>query len=181
MAYTINRTNGTALLTLQDGVLNTTYTTSLIGRTYTNYGEALNENFIKLLENSSSSTAPASPLSGELWWDSANSILKVYDGSAWLALYTATSASKDILVTNIIQSSDSTAITVNDNLNISGSLSVNTLDTNIISSTDSGQVVVDDGLSITGTVVMMSNLPTSDPNNAGQLWNDSGSLKVSNG
>ena len=27
----------------------------------------------------------------------------------------------------------------------------------------------------------MSNLPTSDPTNAGQLWNDSGTLKVSAG
>jgi len=27
----------------------------------------------------------------------------------------------------------------------------------------------------------LSNLPTSDPSNAGQLWNDSGTLKVSAG
>ena len=31
------------------------------------------------------------------------------------------------------------------------------------------------------TVVILENLPTSDPNNAGQLWNDSGTLKVSAG
>ena len=30
-------------------------------------------------------------------------------------------------------------------------------------------------------VIMMANLPTSDPSNAGQLWNDSGALKVSAG
>lgn len=29
--------------------------------------------------------------------------------------------------------------------------------------------------------VMMTDLPTSDPTNAGQLWNDSGTLKVSSG
>ncbi len=29
--------------------------------------------------------------------------------------------------------------------------------------------------------VIMSNLPTSDPSNAGQLWNDSGTLKISAG
>ena len=29
--------------------------------------------------------------------------------------------------------------------------------------------------------VIMSNLPTSDPNNAGQLYNDSGTLKISAG
>ena len=32
-----------------------------------------------------------------------------------------------------------------------------------------------------GGVVILSNLPTSDPTNAGQLWNDSGTLKVSAG
>jgi hypothetical protein len=30
-------------------------------------------------------------------------------------------------------------------------------------------------------VILMANLPTSDPTNAGQLWNDSGTLKISAG
>ena len=29
--------------------------------------------------------------------------------------------------------------------------------------------------------VIMTNLPTSDPNNSGQLWNDNGTLKISVG
>ena len=29
--------------------------------------------------------------------------------------------------------------------------------------------------------VMASDLPTSDPSNAGQLWNDSGTVKISAG
>jgi hypothetical protein len=29
--------------------------------------------------------------------------------------------------------------------------------------------------------VMATDLPTSDPNNAGQLWNDSGTVKISAG
>lgn len=52
---------------------------------------------------------------------------------------------------------------------------------NTIKSDDSAQVTVEDGLTVNGTVVMLSNLPTSNPNNAGQLWNDSGTLKVSAG
>ena len=36
-------------------------------------------------------------------------------------------------------------------------------------------------LTTTGDVVMMANLPTSDPSNAGQLWNDSNTLKISAG
>jgi len=52
---------------------------------------------------------------------------------------------------------------------------------NTIKSDDSAQVTVEDGLTVNGAVVMLSNLPTSNPNNAGQLWNDSGTLKVSAG
>jgi hypothetical protein len=37
------------------------------------------------------------------------------------------------------------------------------------------------GVAITPTKIIMANLPTSDPSNAGQLWNDSGTLKVSAG
>ena len=36
-------------------------------------------------------------------------------------------------------------------------------------------------LTVIGDVVMMANLPTSDPSNAGQLWNDSNTLKISAG
>ncbi len=39
-----------------------------------------------------------------------------------------------------------------------------------------GEVMVNDS-----GKVMVSDLPTSDPNNAGQLWNDSGTLKISAG
>ena len=52
---------------------------------------------------------------------------------------------------------------------------------NTIKSDDSAQVTIEDGLTVNGAVVMLSNLPTSNPNNAGQLWNDSGTLKVSAG
>jgi len=40
----------------------------------------------------------------------------------------------------------------------------------------SGEVMINDS-----GKVMVSDLPTSDPNNAGQLWNDSGTLKISAG
>ena len=37
------------------------------------------------------------------------------------------------------------------------------------------------GVSLTPIKVLMPNLPTSNPSVAGQLWNDSGTLKVSAG
>ena len=69
MAYTINKTDGTVVATVEDGVLDTTTTLQLIGRNYQSYGEPFNENLVKLLENSASTSAPSSPLTGELWYD----------------------------------------------------------------------------------------------------------------
>jgi len=39
---------------------------------------------VEIGSRSSFSTAPASPVSGQLWWDSANGTLKVWNGSAWV-------------------------------------------------------------------------------------------------
>lgn len=92
MAYTINLTNGTILTTVADGTVNSTSSSLvLIGKNYAGYGDFLNENFAHLLENFASSTAPTTPLTGQLWWDSAGN-LKVYTGSIWRTLSTVTSS-----------------------------------------------------------------------------------------
>jgi len=83
MAYTINKTNGSVFATIADGTVDNSSSVSIIGRNYSGYGEFLGENFIKLLENSSNTAAPASPLQGQLWYDSGNDVLQVYDGSQW--------------------------------------------------------------------------------------------------
>ena len=83
MAYTINKTNGAVLTTVADGTIDNTSDLTLIGKNYSGYGEILNENFVKLMENFASSSQPASPLAGQLWWDLANNSLKVYTGSGF--------------------------------------------------------------------------------------------------
>ena len=83
MAYTINRTDGTAIATITDGTSDNSTSVTLFGKSFSGFGEGLNENLVKLLENSASTSAPSSPLRGELWFDTSTSQLKVYDGSSF--------------------------------------------------------------------------------------------------
>ena len=81
MSYKLNKTDGTILTDLVDGTVdNTSSDLTLIGRNYSGFGEFLNENFIKLLENFSSSDEPANPIRGQLWYDTSENKLKIYNG-----------------------------------------------------------------------------------------------------
>jgi hypothetical protein len=82
VSYKLNKTDGSLLVDLVDGSLDTTSTDiSLIGKNYSGFGESINENFIKILENFANTSAPSLPLKGQLWFDSTESRLKVYDGT----------------------------------------------------------------------------------------------------
>lgn len=98
MAYTIIKSNGSVLTTIADGTINTTSTSlGLPGRNYAGYGQALDTNFVHMVENFADSTPPPNPLRGQLWFDTNNNVLKVCpsDGETvaanWLSL-TATSS-----------------------------------------------------------------------------------------
>ena len=52
MPYTINKTDGTTVTTISDGTLDNSTSLTLFGKSYSGFGEFLNENQIKLLENS---------------------------------------------------------------------------------------------------------------------------------
>ena len=83
MAYTINKTDGSVVATITDGTVDNTTSVQLFGKSFSGFGEGLNENLVKLLENSASTSAPTAPLTGELWMDTSTSQLKVYDGSSF--------------------------------------------------------------------------------------------------
>lgn len=93
MAYNITLTDGSAFATIADGTINTDSSVTLVGKNYAGYGLFLDENFIQMLENFSDTTAPPTPLTGQIWWDSGNSLLKVYNGSIWKTISAATSSS----------------------------------------------------------------------------------------
>jgi hypothetical protein len=86
MPYQIDKTDGTVLITLADGVVDNSTDLQLVGRNVAGYGEQQNENFVKLLENfARADTPPSKPLVGQLWFDKNADKLRpsVFDGVQW--------------------------------------------------------------------------------------------------
>ena len=89
MSYIINKTDGSTLVEVADGELNSRATSiTLIGKNVSGFGEILNENFVKLLENFASVQSPdtnneSNALTGQLWFDTSLNSLKIYTGTEW--------------------------------------------------------------------------------------------------
>jgi hypothetical protein len=82
MSYTITTRDGQLLGTILDGTVNTINTDLvLVGRNYSNYGQLMVDNLVRLLESFSNAAAPTSPLVGQLWWDSNEKRLKIWANS----------------------------------------------------------------------------------------------------
>ena len=93
MAYTINNTAGATLASLQAGTTTTVGGITLIGKNYTGYGEIIAEDFVRLLENQANSSQPSGALQGQLWYDTAENMLKVYNSANWDRLGTTVGTS----------------------------------------------------------------------------------------
>jgi len=84
MAYSILNSDGTSLTILVDGTVDKSSTSlDLVSKNVANYGQYINNNFVKLLENFASDTnnSPRSPQIGQLWYDKTTTKLKIYTGS----------------------------------------------------------------------------------------------------
>lgn len=79
MAYVVNRYDDTVLTVVDDYTVNNDIDIKLIGRHYIDYGEIQNENMVFLLENFANSSPPPRPLNGQLWYDSFNKKLNIFD------------------------------------------------------------------------------------------------------
>ncbi len=91
MTYQINKTDGTIIANVPDGQIDNLSTDiTLIGRNYSGFGESLNENFVKLLENFADTKRPSKPIRGQLWFDVSELKLKVYSGTEFLPVSSAT-------------------------------------------------------------------------------------------
>lgn len=90
MAYTIYNTDGTILLTLADNSVDSVATSlHLIGKNVNNYGQYFNDNMVKLLTSfaSSAENQPQAAKTGQLWFDTDEDRLKVYNGSEFVPTY----------------------------------------------------------------------------------------------
>jgi hypothetical protein len=84
MSYTIIKTDGTTLTQLVDGDVDQTATDiTLIGKNASGYGTYVNDNFVWLLENFANTAQPNHPITGQLWFDTSENRLKVYDGTVF--------------------------------------------------------------------------------------------------
>ena len=115
----------------------------LVGKNYAGYGEFLDENFIHLLENSSNDTAPGAPLTGQLWWDSANKLLQVYNGSQWKTISAAT-ASDTQPTSNV--TGDLWYDTTNQLLKVYTGATFLTVGPSVVSGTGAQAVTISDGV-----------------------------------
>jgi hypothetical protein len=175
--YTINNTRGTILTTINDGVVDTTTTMKLIGRQFQNYGEPINENMIKLLENSANPNAPGNPLEGELWYDTTNGYLKINRGGdsslSWLPIATTENGESNITIVG--DDSTGTAINLGEDFQIAGGTGITTAVSgtvltvtasedqivNSLESSDSSEIIVKDAMSVQGTLSATSITGTS--------------------
>jgi len=82
MAYTIFNTRNNEVTVVEDGTIDNTTDLKLIGKNYSGYGEIQNENFVYLLENFAGANQPPRPIAGQLWFDTDDGKIKLYDGNA---------------------------------------------------------------------------------------------------
>jgi len=108
MAYQVNHTETTnpakPPYTVQDQSLNTETSLVFPGKNYSGYGPVFAENFLHILENFASNTAPSNPVQGQLWYDNSAGVnlLKVYDGTGWTAAGSVKKSISAPLVANSI-------------------------------------------------------------------------------
>lgn len=63
------------------------YSTSIKfpGRNVSGYGQIVAENFLALLENFAKASSPINPIEGQLWYDTSEGVLKIWDNTNWKA------------------------------------------------------------------------------------------------
>lgn len=87
MTYNIRKRNSDLLVSIPDGASDTTKSSLILfGRNFASWGTAINENFVHLMEHFADQTPPLNPVRGQLWYDTINTEMKVYEAGEWRLL-----------------------------------------------------------------------------------------------
>jgi len=87
MPYIVNFTDSEnkTPITVYDNTSSQDTSLTFPGRNVTGYGQIIGENFLHLLENFASVDAPINPIEGQIWYDTSNGVLQLWDNTAWKA------------------------------------------------------------------------------------------------
>jgi microcystin-dependent protein len=87
MPYIVNFTDKDNKLpiTVYDNTSSTDTSLTFPGRNVTGYGQTIAENFLALLENFAKETQPVNPVEGQLWYNTTDGVLQIWDSSTWKA------------------------------------------------------------------------------------------------
>lgn len=77
MPYTLPRKEGRSSIIVSDTTIDFTTSLGFIGQGQPNYGEQTALNFLRLLENFSNGIEPRDPITGQLWFDTSSTTLKI--------------------------------------------------------------------------------------------------------
>lgn len=97
MAYTVT-TNDLQTISITDELLNTSTSQTLIGRNATNYGQSIATNTVRQLESFAGNNAPTPAIKpkGQLWYNTSENTLRIYNGSDWVRTSLVPTNSSDI-------------------------------------------------------------------------------------
>lgn len=87
MPYIVNFTDSENKLpiTVYDNTSSTDTSLTFPGRNVSGYGQIVAENFLALLENFAKASSPVNPIEGQLWYDTSEGVLKIWDNTNWKA------------------------------------------------------------------------------------------------
>jgi len=87
MPYQVNFTDSEnkTPITVYDNTSSQDTSLTFPGRNVTGYGQIIGENFLHLLENFASANPPINPIEGQLWYDTTNGVLQLFDNTNWKA------------------------------------------------------------------------------------------------
>ena len=94
MTDSVQNTDGSRTINVAASQVNSSFSVALVGRNVSGYGQYFVQNSIRHLENFASTSAPSDSvlLTGQIWYDKNESVMRVYDGSGWRRMSTTVSA-----------------------------------------------------------------------------------------